>query len=159
MAETLSSVLSILHLPCITSAITEVKQKRDEDQGTPFTHRLKADGLQDLSIITGDKLVQFSPTRPTPQAFLLVCLWSCHDFGLPGFANSAQSVKEQEQDDLDSRSQAFKLIVRLGQPFNALLLGQHGLEYKIITLDHSSITAEVKQNECMNKPGFKHTYN
>ncbi|KAG1771776.1 heterokaryon incompatibility protein-domain-containing protein [Suillus occidentalis] len=135
---------SRLHLPCITFAITEVKQKRDEDQGTHFTYRVKADGLQDLSIITEDKLVQFSSTRPTPQAFLLVSPWNRHDFGLPDFANGAQGVKDQEQDDLDSRSRALKLIVRLGQPFNALLLAQQrGSEYKRIASDHN-IIAEVK---------------
>ncbi|KAG2339718.1 hypothetical protein BDR05DRAFT_573204 [Suillus weaverae] len=135
---------SRLHLPCITFAITEVKEKRDEDQGTHFTYRVKADGLKDLSIVTEDKLVQFSPTRPTPQAFMLVCPWNRHDFGLPDFTHGAQGVKEQEQDDLDSRSRAFKLIVRLGQPFNALLLAQQcGSEYKRIASSHK-ITAEVK---------------
>ncbi|KAG1788042.1 uncharacterized protein HD556DRAFT_1406014 [Suillus plorans] len=135
---------SRLHLPCITFAITEVKKKRDEDQATSFTYRVKADGLQDLSIVTGDELVQFSPARPTPQAFLLVCPWNRHDFGLPDFANGAQSVKEQEQDDLDSRSRALRLIVRLGQPFNALLLAQQrGSEYKRIASDRS-ITAKIK---------------
>ncbi|KAG1809421.1 uncharacterized protein BJ212DRAFT_1379961 [Suillus subaureus] len=135
---------SRLHLPCITFAITEVKQKRDEDQGTSFIYRVKADGLQDLSITTEDKLVQFSPTRPTPQAFLLVCPWNRHDFGLPDFANGAQGMKEQEQDDLDSRSRALKLIACLGRPFNALLLAQQrGSEYKRIASDHS-ISAKVK---------------
>jgi hypothetical protein len=146
LLDTLSSprfANSRLHLPCITFTITEVKQKRDEDQGT-LVYRVKADGLQDLSIITEDKLVQFSPTRPTPQTFLLVCPWNRHDFGLPDFANGAHSMKEQEQDDLDFRSRAFKLIARLGQPFNALLLAQQrGSEYKRIASDHS-ISAEVK---------------
>lgn len=135
---------SRLHLPCITFAITEVKQKRDEDKETPLVYRVKAEGLQDLSITTEDKLVQFSSTRPTSQAFLLVCPWNRHDFGLPDFANGARGVKEQEQDDLDSRSRALMLIVRLGQPFNALLLAQQrGSEYKRIASDRS-ITAKVK---------------
>ncbi|KAG1777457.1 heterokaryon incompatibility protein-domain-containing protein [Suillus placidus] len=131
---------SRLHLPCITFAITEVKQQRGKGQGTNFTYRVKADGLQDLSIFTDDKLAQFSPTQPTPQAFFLVCPWNRQDFGLLDFANGAQGAK----DGLDSFSRALKLIVRLGQPFTALLLAQQrGSEYKRIASDHS-ITAEVK---------------
>jgi hypothetical protein len=49
-----------------------------------------------------------------------------------------------ESVDSESISRAFRLIVRLGQPFSALLLAQQfGGEYKRIASDHN-IIAEVK---------------
>jgi len=126
--------------------------QRGEDQETHFTYRVKADGLQDLSITTEDKLVQFSHARPTPQAFLLVRPWNRHDLGLPDFADDTESVKDWAESGSpsnyqpgESHSRALRLIVRLGQPFSALLLAQQrGEEYKRIASDHE-IIAQLKE--------------
>ncbi|KAG2357258.1 hypothetical protein BDR07DRAFT_1612605 [Suillus spraguei] len=150
---------SRLQLPCITFLVTEVRRRRGQNLQS---YDVKADGLQDLLITTGDKLVQFSRTKPTRQTFLLVRPWNRHDLGLPDFADDAYSVNESEPEsllddpsgdsssenevvDLGSQSRELRLIVRLGQsPFGALLLAQQrGGEYKRIASDHN-IMARVK---------------
>ncbi|KAG1789016.1 uncharacterized protein HD556DRAFT_1275673, partial [Suillus plorans] len=77
---------SRLQLPCIVFPITELRRRRGPDPETYFTYDIKADGLQDLLITSKDKLIQFSPTRPIQQTFLLVRPWNRHDLGLPDFA-------------------------------------------------------------------------
>jgi hypothetical protein len=122
-----------------------------------FTYVLKADGLQDLLITTEDKLVQFSPARRTRQIFLLIRPWNRYDLGLIDFADETQSVEDwpepvslphdtlggyPEQNEPAMRE--LKLIVRLGQPFGALLLAQQrGGEYKRIASDNN-IIAQVR---------------
>ncbi|KAG1775405.1 heterokaryon incompatibility protein-domain-containing protein, partial [Suillus placidus] len=61
-----------LQLPCIVFPVTEIRRRRGQDQETRFTYHFKADGLQDLSITTEDRLVQFSRAKPTQQTFLLI---------------------------------------------------------------------------------------
>ncbi|KAG0702644.1 WD40-repeat-containing domain protein [Suillus ampliporus] len=132
-----------LQLPCIAFPVTEVRQ-RHEDQETCFTYDVKANGLQDLLITTKDELVVFSPARPTRQTFFLIRPWNRRDIGLPDFADNVQDTRETAPDDLDSQSRALRLIVRLGQPFGALLLAQQrGWEYKRIASD-KNIIAQVK---------------
>ncbi|KAG0697556.1 hypothetical protein DFH29DRAFT_144836 [Suillus ampliporus] len=51
---------------------------------------------------------------------------------------------EDDPVDLETSERALRLLVRLGQPFGALLLAQqHGGEYKRIASDHN-IIAQVK---------------
>ncbi|KAG0697553.1 heterokaryon incompatibility protein-domain-containing protein [Suillus ampliporus] len=154
---------SRLQLPCIAFVVTEVRRRRKQDRESYLTYDVKADGLQDLLLTTEDKLIQFSPARPTPQTFLLIRPWNRHDLGLPDFADDAQSVVESVPDsplddsdsldgypgddgpiDMESHSRELGLLVRLGQPFGALLLAQQrGWEYKRIASDHN-IIAQVK---------------
>ncbi|OAX42739.1 hypothetical protein K503DRAFT_709950 [Rhizopogon vinicolor AM-OR11-026] len=137
-----------LHLHCIVFSVTEVVMKR----GAHLTYEIKVQGLQDLTITTEDKLIQFSLMRPTPQAFLLVRPWNRHDLGLPDFADDTESVKDWAESGSpsnyqpgESHSRALRLIVRLGQPFSALLLAQQrGEEYKRIASDHE-IIAQLKE--------------
>ncbi|KAG0693793.1 hypothetical protein DFH29DRAFT_1073143 [Suillus ampliporus] len=151
-----------LHLPCIAFPITEVRRRRSQDQETYVTFEVKADGLRDLQITTEDKLLQFSRARPTRQKILLVCPWDRRLLELPDYADDSPSIddltppgsplqdspvgspEEQELVDLESNERALRLVVRLGQPFSAFLLGQQrGGEYKRIASDHD-IIAQVK---------------
>jgi hypothetical protein len=153
-----------LHLPCIAFLVTEVRRIRGQDLEMNYTYKVKADGLHDLVITTEDKLVQFSQTRPTRQAFLLVRPWDRSLLGLPDFADliDVESIEDwslpvspvhvspgepfggDEHIGSESHSQALRLIVRLGQRFSAFLLAQQwGGEYKRIASDHD-IVAQVK---------------
>jgi len=151
-----------LHLPCIAFRITEVRMTPRQDQETHFRYEVKASGLQDLQITTEDKLIQFSPSRPIWQSFLLVRPWNGHDLGLPDFGDDTQSIEDWSQPWSPtghsfgespgenapivggSDSRGLKLIVRLGQPFGALLLAQQrGGEYKRIASDYK-IIAQVQ---------------
>ncbi|KAG1843423.1 hypothetical protein C8R48DRAFT_678764 [Suillus tomentosus] len=149
-----------LHLPCISFRVTEVRRSRGLAQEIPITYRIKADGLHDLLITTNDTLVQFSRTKPIRRAFLLVRPWDRYLLGVPDFADDTESMggwteAGSPMDDSDELpgsspveeqpdSQALRLMVRLGQPFNAFLLAQQRVgEYKRIALDFN-INAQVK---------------
>ncbi|KAG2357621.1 heterokaryon incompatibility protein-domain-containing protein [Suillus spraguei] len=142
-----------LHLPCIVFPVTEIR-RRPMEQETYFTYEVKADGLHDLRITTEERLLQFSQGRPTRQSFLLVRPWDRRLLELPSHADDAVSVhyftlpgSPKEQGPLDSElsERAMRLIVRLGQPFNAFLLGQQRSgEYKRIACDRDIIT-QVKE--------------
>jgi hypothetical protein len=156
-----------LHLPCIAFPVTELRRRRGQDTENCFTYDVKADGLDDLMITTEDKLIKFSPSRPTQQTFLLVRPWNRYDLGLPDFADDARSVGDWSEteslsyysfggypvgdgpvrpDDLESHLRELRLIVRLGQPFGALLLAQQrGGEYKRIA-SNRKIIAQVKDS-------------
>ncbi|KAG1895456.1 uncharacterized protein F5891DRAFT_1175640 [Suillus fuscotomentosus] len=158
-----------LRLPCITFPLTKVKRR----VGTPCTYHIKADGLQDLEITTANTLVEFWPGKSTSQKFLVIRPWNRHDLGLPDFADEMQNGDDRPEpgspsDDplglsptqesnllirlfsalwpADSRSHTRELglVVRLGQPFRALLLAQQrGGEYKRIASD-CNIIARVR---------------
>ncbi|KAG2367127.1 hypothetical protein BDR07DRAFT_1272937 [Suillus spraguei] len=157
-----------LQLPCIAFPLTEVRRRPSQDGVRCFTYDVKADDLQNLLIITEDKLVQFSPARRIRQTFLLIRPWTRHLLELPDFAelpdvdgqssvedgwsgpesplydSPPMSPGEQGTVDLESSRRAFRLIVHLGQPFSALLLAQqHGGEYKRIASDNN-IIAQVR---------------
>ncbi|KAJ8586869.1 hypothetical protein M405DRAFT_336264 [Rhizopogon salebrosus TDB-379] len=151
-----------LSLPCIVFPVTAVRRRRDEDHATYFAYEVKAEGLNDLLVITEDKLVQFSRTRPAQQAFLLVRPWDRSLLELPDFSADAQNVDDctlsgspsrgslaglpakYETDDSEAHLRALRLIVHLGQPFAAFLLAQQwGGEYKRIASDHD-IIAQVR---------------
>jgi hypothetical protein len=150
---------SRLQLPCIAFLLTEVRLRRVRDHGTCLVYDVKADGLQDLQITTADRLIQFSPDRPVRQTFFLIRPWDRDDLELPDFADELPGLDdwpESPSDDLplwparyhevvNSEShRALRLIVRLGQPFGALLLAQQRSGgYKRIASD-CNITAQVK---------------
>ncbi|KAG2353418.1 WD40-repeat-containing domain protein [Suillus spraguei] len=145
-----------LQLPCIAFTLTEVKRRPDQDEPRCFTYDIKAEGLRDLQIATEEKLAQFSPEKRTPQTFLLVRPWNRYDLGLINFADETQRVEDWPEpgspsDDKlgghlghnDPATRELRLIVRLRQPFVALLLAQQwGGEYKRIASD-SNIIAQV----------------
>ncbi|KAG1787199.1 uncharacterized protein HD556DRAFT_1530619 [Suillus plorans] len=156
-----------LHLPCIAFNVTEVRRR----MGSPtpeshLTYEVKADGLHDLLITTGETLVKFWPARPIEQRFFLVRPWDRSLLELPDFTEfpepsdygddtegeedygtppsspsddwSSGSPVKQGISDLESR--ALRLLVRLGQPFGAFLLAQQRSgEYKRIATDHDII--------------------
>ncbi|KAG1860984.1 hypothetical protein C8R48DRAFT_711803 [Suillus tomentosus] len=156
-----------LHLPCIAFNVTEVRRRVGSPTPESYVmYRVKAGGLHDLLIITGETLVQFWPARPTEQQFLLVRPWDRSLLELPEFPEfpepsdhgddteseedyetppsspsddwSGGSPVKQGMSDLESR--ALRLLVRLGQPFSAFLLAQQrGGEYKRIATDHDII--------------------
>jgi hypothetical protein len=133
---------------------------------------VKADGLYDLLISTDETLVQFWPVRPIEQTFVLVRPWDRSPLELPDFVDPSDfgSIIESEEDyrtspsspshhwssgppvnqdvhDLESR--AFRLLVRLGQPFSAFLLAQQRSgEYKRIASDHD-IIGQVNDVGCL----------
>ena len=76
-----------LRLPCIAFPVTEVRRRRSQDQQSHSIFGVKASGLHDLSIITEDKLIQFSRSRPIQQALLLVLPWDRSLLELPDFAD------------------------------------------------------------------------
>ncbi|KAG0697559.1 WD40-repeat-containing domain protein [Suillus ampliporus] len=151
-----------LHLPCITFPVTAVRRISSQGQ-KGRTYELKAVGLQDISITTEKKLNQFSRAKSTRQSYLLVLPWNRYDLELPDLAEETESVddvseveswqsddsfSESSQDnepvDSESSERASRLLVRLGQPFGALLLAQQRVgEYMRIASDHS-IIARVK---------------
>ena len=154
-----------LQLPCLAFTVTEVALSRGQDLETCFTnsYEVKATGLRDLLITTEDSLMQFSQTRPIQRTFLLVYPWNRHALGLPDFADDTQSLQhwsevgysfqdyprvssgENRPVDSESDLRALKMVVRLGQPFGALLLAQQrGREYKRIASDHK-IIAQVQK--------------
>jgi hypothetical protein len=127
-------------------------------------YEVKTDGLGDLLITTEDRLIPFSPTRPLApwQTFLLVRPWNRSLLELPNPSDDMQSMEivatpssaaldplsislgENEPVYIDSHSRALRLIVRLGQPFSAFLLGrQHSGEYRRIA-SNRDIVAQVK---------------
>ncbi|KAG2742786.1 hypothetical protein P692DRAFT_201795371, partial [Suillus brevipes Sb2] len=151
-----------LHLPCIAFDVREVRRVRSPAPETQFTYRVKADGLQSLLVTTEETLVQFMPARPIERKFILVRPLD-RSLELPDFVEPSDfgSIAESEEDyqislfspshdwssrppvnqDLDLR--AFRLLVRLGQPFSAFFLAQQRSgEYKRIASDHD-ITGQV----------------
>ncbi|KAG1790421.1 uncharacterized protein HD556DRAFT_1446150 [Suillus plorans] len=147
-----------LHLPCMAFRVTEVNLSYGSSQETRY--EVKADGLHDLLITTKEPIVQFSQTKPTQQTFVLVRPWDRSLLELPDFTDlqddtesegeyltppsspsdnsPGHSLVKQEVDDLELR--AFRLLVRLGQPFGAFLLArQHGGEYKRVASDRDII--------------------
>ncbi|KAG2361793.1 hypothetical protein BDR07DRAFT_1100042 [Suillus spraguei] len=155
-----------LHLPCISFRVTEVRRRRGLAQETLITYSIKADGLQDLLITTEETLVQFSRAKPIRQAFLLVRPWDRYLLGVPDFTDQADFADDMESigdwtdpgspmddsDELPSGSsiseepdlRALRLMVRLGQRFDAFLLAQRRVgEYKRIASDHN-IIAQIK---------------
>ncbi|KAG2361368.1 heterokaryon incompatibility protein-domain-containing protein [Suillus spraguei] len=150
-----------LHLPCIAFLVTEVRRSYAQDQEAFFAYQVKASALHDLVITTQDKLTRFSRTKSTLQTFLLVRPWDPHLLELPDLADNAMdnwSVRESMFQDVlsifsgetgpidsQSHSRALRLIVRLGQPFDAFLLArQHSGEYKRIASD-CNIVAQVRE--------------
>ena len=147
-----------LQLPCISFTVTEIRRRQGYE--TP-TYEVKADGLKDLIITTEDRLPLFAPARPIKQTCLLVRPWNHHLLDEPDFAGD-QTVEDSSLHEsvisnaphgppggaklpVDSELQlrALRFIVRLGQPFGAFLLTQHGAEFRRIAADHD-IIAEVR---------------
>ncbi|KAG1814093.1 hypothetical protein EV424DRAFT_1348915 [Suillus variegatus] len=137
-----------LQLPCIVFPLTEIRRCAGGDGDKCFTYEVKAHGLQDLQVRTEDRLVQFAPARRTRQSFLLVRPWNRYDLGLINFADKTQSVQDWPEPESPGYNEPtmreLMLIVRLGQPFGALLLAQQwGGEYRRIASDNK-IIAQVK---------------
>jgi hypothetical protein len=155
-----------LHLPCIAFNVREVRRVRSPALETHFTYRVKADGLHDLFINTNETLVQFWPVRPIEQKYVLVRPWDRSLLELPEFVESEEPSEfgdntESEEDHgmspsslshdssgdytgkqevVDEESRAFRLLVRLRQPFSAFLLAQQRSgEYKRVASDHDII--------------------
>ncbi|KAG1794769.1 uncharacterized protein HD556DRAFT_1535973 [Suillus plorans] len=146
-----------LQLPCISFRVTEVKRRRGLAQQTPITYEIKAERLHDLLVTTEEALLRAKLTRRT---FLLIRPWDRHLLGVPDFADDTESIGDftepgSPMDDSDEslggslveeepRSRALRLMVRLGQPFDAFLLVQQRVgEYKRIASDYN-IIAQVK---------------
>jgi hypothetical protein len=154
-----------LHLPCLVFPVTEVRRGRVRDQ--KVTHELKANGLDDLTIITDDEL-------PARETLLLVYPWNhdlleqlnpaddtqyMGDYTIPGGSKpgrrASRFIGRVRQliapVDSESYSRALRLIVRLGQPFRAFLLAQRrGGEYRRIATDHD-IIAQVRDTTSVRK--------
>jgi hypothetical protein len=142
-----------LQLPCITFRLTEIRLRRVQHQGKHFIYDVKANGLQDLEITTTHRLSQHSHERP----LYLVRPWNRDNFDMPDFTDEPQGLYDWSQPPSNVRPlwpppdavnsefrRALRLIVRLGQPFGALLLvQQRGEEYKRIASD-CNIIAQVK---------------
>ncbi|KAG1878737.1 hypothetical protein C8R48DRAFT_292651 [Suillus tomentosus] len=155
---------SRLRLPCIAFRVTEVKRRRGD--AAHSTYGVKANGLRNLVITTDETLKQFSRVKPTVQTFFLVRPWDRRLLELPDFADEVESAEDwsesesglNDTDDWSSdssgeeessvgsevHSRSLRLMVHLGQAFNALLLAQQRVgEYKRVASDHN-ITAQVK---------------
>jgi tetratricopeptide (TPR) repeat protein len=154
-----------LHLPCISFRVTEVRRRRGPAKETTITYGIKADGLHDLMITTKESLVQFSRAKPIQRSFFLVCPWDRRLLEAPDFSDDMESIEDwteprspmddsQMHDSDESPGdllveeerglRALRLMVRLGQPFDAFLLAQQRVgEYKRIASDHT-IVAQVK---------------
>ncbi|KAG2358613.1 WD40-repeat-containing domain protein [Suillus spraguei] len=157
-----------LHLPCISFRVMEVGRSRGLAQDMYY---MKAEGLNDLLITTKEPLPLFSCARPSRRTLLLVRPWDRYLLEAPDLAEqpdftddteSTGNWRESESAVDDSQlynfktfpggspideepdSRALRLMVRLGQPFDAFLLAQkHIGEYRRIASDHN-IVAQVK---------------
>ncbi|KAG2142871.1 uncharacterized protein EDB93DRAFT_1252134 [Suillus bovinus] len=162
-----------LDLPCMSFRVTEVRRRRGLAQGPPITYAIKADGLHDLLITTEETLVQFSREKPIQQTFLLVRPWDRRLLGVPDFAEQPKFEDDTESigpelgspmvdsqmndfdklpsgSPVDEEERALRLLVCIGQPFDAFLLAQQrAREYKRIASDHN-IIAEVKNIASVN---------
>jgi len=105
-----------LQLPCLVFPVTEVRRSRARDE--KLTFEVKANGLNDLTIIIEDKL-------PARQTLLLVYPWNRHLLEQPNSADDTQSVEDylmagapdtDEPSDSESRWRASRLIDRVRQP-------------------------------------------
>jgi len=158
-----------LQLPCIVFTVLQVAPRPSHGQEKYVTYVVRASGLHDVLITTEDKLVPFSESRRMLmwQKLLLVRPWDRNllepydSAGPSDFADhDVQPESPTTEDyrtppssplgnnapvDSESDSHALQLIVRLGQPFRAILLAQsqRGREYNRIAADHD-IVAEVK---------------
>jgi len=120
----------------------------------------------------------FSRATPTRQKYLLVRPWDRYLLELPDFAEPSEpeqlldfsddeesncetppesplrdlpggSFGEEGPADSESLSRPLRLVVRLGQPFRALLLAQQrGGEYTRVAAEHN-IIAQVKDMTCV----------
>jgi len=129
-------------------------------------YKIKADGLHDLLVITKEILVQFWRAKPIQQTFLLVRPWDRYLLGVPDFAEQPDFADDQKSVEYGTELgslmdysdrppsglpveeepglRALRLMVRLGQPFDAFLLAQQRVgEYKRIASDYN-IIAQVK---------------
>ncbi|KAG0696961.1 heterokaryon incompatibility protein-domain-containing protein [Suillus ampliporus] len=153
-----------LQLPCIVFPLTQIRRRRGQDQVTCFTYEVTTNGLRDMLITTEEKLTQFPREKSMWQPFLLVRPWNRHDLELPDLSDEMQSVDDwsvgspplsahtgdDELVESETRSQALRSIVRLGQPFGALLLAQQrGGEYRRIASDYN-IIAQFKDMVSIN---------
>jgi hypothetical protein len=144
---------SKLHRLLNNLRLTEIRLRRVQHQGKHFIYDVKANGLQDLEITTTHRLSQHSHERP----LYLVRPWNRDNFDMPDFTDEPQGLYDWSQPPSNVRPlwpppdavnsefrRALRLIVRLGQPFGALLLvQQRGEEYKRIASD-CNIIAQVK---------------
>ncbi|KAG2128630.1 uncharacterized protein EDB93DRAFT_1256628 [Suillus bovinus] len=145
-----------LHLPCISFRVAEIRRRRGPAQETHFIYGVKADGLQDLLITTGETLTQFSRAKPSRQTFFLVRPWDRDLLEQLDFIDDEGSVEglsepRSQSDGSDElpgsppveeehHLRALRLMVHLGQPFGAFLLAQQRIgEYKRIASDHNII--------------------
>jgi hypothetical protein len=136
-----------LHLPCIVFPLTEVKRRPDQDGAGRFTYDIKANGLRDLLVTTGDRLPRLSPSIRTLRSFMLVRLWTRDVAELADMEDGIRTKDyfsapgSSEEVDTESSERALRLIAHLGQPFNALMLvRQRGEVYKRTASDHNIIT-------------------
>ena len=167
-----------LQLPCIAFRVTTVRRSHDRHQEASLNYEVIADGLHDLLITTEDKLIQFSPAKPTSQTFFLIRPWNRDLLGLPDFAeppkfahfpeytedagsdystppespsDDSPGVPPGQQGPVNSEfhSGTLRLVARLGQSFDAFLLAQQrGGEYKRIASDRN-IIAQVKDTQAV----------
>ncbi|KAJ8582196.1 hypothetical protein M405DRAFT_578588 [Rhizopogon salebrosus TDB-379] len=125
-----------LQLPCLVFRVANVRESWD-DRHQKFTYHVKANGLNDLSIITEDKL-------PAWRTLLLVYPWNHDLLEQLNPADDTQTMGDYTIPSfvgpVDSESH-LRLMIRLGQPFRAFLLvqGRRG-EYKRFATDHDIIS-------------------
>ncbi|KAH7905814.1 hypothetical protein BJ138DRAFT_1164011 [Hygrophoropsis aurantiaca] len=125
-----------LTLPCIVFPLTALEKQNDGPFGSKLYHAT-ADGLEGVEINTADKLIPFSPARPTYQEFLLVRPCS-RDL----LAHIGPPVHPPPE--FDAFTEALLLVARLKQKFAALLLvRERGAEYRRVASDHD-IIAQVR---------------
>ncbi|KAG2091499.1 uncharacterized protein F5147DRAFT_657902 [Suillus discolor] len=148
--------------------VTDIRQSHPRDEQSYFTYEVKADGLRDLSIKTKEKLKEFWPERHIRTEVFLVRPWNRDFLKLPALADETQSVEDASDPqsalpdlsggfpgekgtiDLDSYSQALRLIVRLQQQFNALLLYEQQIgEYKRTASDRDIIAHVTEMQNMM----------
>jgi hypothetical protein len=142
-----------LHLPCIAFNVREVRRVHSPARKAQFTYEVIAEGLRNLLITTEETLVQFWPARPIERNFFLVRPWDRSLLELPDFGDNTEieedcgmlpsspshdwSGDSPGKQVVDHESRAFRLLVRLGQPFSAFLLAQQRSgEYKRIASDN-----------------------
>ncbi|KAI6156833.1 hypothetical protein BKA82DRAFT_3966222, partial [Pisolithus tinctorius] len=141
-----------LHLPCIVFSVRSLEKPRG---GNEKLYRARVSGLGQVEFTTADELSQNGT-----QKFVFAHPWIDHIRGPNGgitWGDDSESDGSGSDEDVpshavltaqvDNYTQALKMIARLGQPFNALLLIQQSNgTYKRVAAEREIVVSGLGTN-------------
>ncbi|KAF8557900.1 hypothetical protein OG21DRAFT_1494421 [Imleria badia] len=152
-----------LYLPCVIFAVKKLRVQ-NFGGGREYRYRARVSGIGDVEFQTSDQL---SPTEPRKLIFVHPCIRDLYD-PLDGFSwgdtDSEDGDGDGDVDDpetdagsapssplaavpaatMDDYTRALRLVVRLQQPFHALVLQkQTNGEFKRVAAEHEIVVPEI----------------